>query len=273
MFSIYGGATEFNQWELDKLVTNPCMKEGDDVVFRNSTGETYVVRAFAQNGEVLVDVPNYILKTAGNILVDLVQNQDRHDDCRTTFAVKAANKPDDYDKKCTCNTPDRPVKSGGVTSWNDLTDKPFYSEKAFADIVWDGNIEGLVSVDDTYYKVSDAVLDDDAIKVGVITLSRSDGATEMPVSDIWEDAFSGVDVLNLDAVVFVRKENASDGYVSFPETGVYFAKLGKNTTTKFSAPETIKPIDPKYIVLTSPNGTKYNLSVSDSGTLSATEAN
>lgn len=108
MFSIYGGATEFNQWELDKLVTNPCMKEGDDVVFRNSTGETYVVRAFAQNGEVMADVPNYILQTAGNILVDLVQNQDRHDDCRTTFAVKAADKPDGYE--CTCNTPDRPVK-------------------------------------------------------------------------------------------------------------------------------------------------------------------
>lgn len=35
------------------------------------------------------------------------------------------------------------------------------------------------------------------------------------------------------------------------------------------ATETIKTIDPKFIVLTSPNGTKYNLSVSDDGTLSA----
>jgi len=36
--------------------------------------------------------------------------------------------------------------------------------------------------------------------------------------------------------------------------------------------ETIHPIDEKFIVLTSPNGTKYNLTVADDGTLSAVAA-
>lgn len=124
MFNIYGGATEFKQWELDKFVTNPCMKEGDEVVFRNSHGETYVVKAFAQNGEILADVPNYLLRTADNILVDLGQGLERHTECRTTFTVVAQDKPEGYE--CKYNVPDRPEKiSGGVSSWNDLTDKPF----------------------------------------------------------------------------------------------------------------------------------------------------
>lgn len=40
-----------------------------------------------------------------------------------------------------------PEGSGGVTSWNDLTDKPFYEDKAFEPIVWDGNTEGKESLD------------------------------------------------------------------------------------------------------------------------------
>ena len=71
MFTIYGGKQEFMQWDLDQFVTNPCMQEGDEVVFYNSHGATYVVKAFVQNGEVLADVPNYLLQMDGNILVDL----------------------------------------------------------------------------------------------------------------------------------------------------------------------------------------------------------
>ena len=122
MFIIYDGATEFNQWELNKLVMNSCMKEGDTVVFRNSHGETYVVKAFVQAGEIMADVPNYLLQTEGNILVDLGQGLERHTECRTTFTVVAKGKPEDYE--CPYNIPDRPVKTGGVASWNDLEDKP-----------------------------------------------------------------------------------------------------------------------------------------------------
>lgn len=111
MFSIYGGAAEFEQWELDKFVTNSCMKEGDEVVFRNSHGETYVVKAFAQGSEILADVPNYLLRTADNILVDLEQGNDRHPECRTTFTVVAQDKPDGYE--CKYNVPERQTASSG----------------------------------------------------------------------------------------------------------------------------------------------------------------
>ncbi len=140
MFKIYGGATEFKQWELDQMVTNPCMKAGDEVVFRNASGETYVVKAFEQNGEVVADVPNYLLQDALNILVDLEQGADKHDDCRTTFVVVAQDKPEGYD--CPCNLPDRPVKTaGGVSSWNDLTDKPFGTEIGMVEVLGETALE------------------------------------------------------------------------------------------------------------------------------------
>lgn len=124
MFEIYGGGTELKQWELNKTVTNPCMKEGDDVIFRNAHGQTYVVKAFEEGGVIQADVPNYLLQKSGNILVDLEQGLEHHTECRTTFTVVAQDKPENYD--CQCNVPDRPAKNvGGVSSWNDLTDKPF----------------------------------------------------------------------------------------------------------------------------------------------------
>ena len=47
----------------------------------------------------------------------------------------------------------------------------------------------------------------------------------------------------------------------------------KNGETWVETVEIVHAIDPKYIVLTSPNGTKYNLSVADDGTLSAVATN
>lgn len=132
MFKIYSGATEFKQWELDQMVVNDCMEVGDEVVFRNSNGETYVAVAFAQDGKILADVPNYLLKTAGNILVDMEQGADSRPACRTTFAVVAQDKPDGYE--CKYNIPDRHTKSGGVSSWNDLTDKPFGTETTMKEV-------------------------------------------------------------------------------------------------------------------------------------------
>lgn len=60
-----------------------------------------------------------------------------------------------------------------------------------------------------------------------------------------------------------------DGTV-YQMSGKYVEGMGY--TEVAGETETIHPIDPKFIVLTSPNGTAYNLSVSDDGTLSAVEA-
>ena len=56
--------------------------------------------------------------------------------------------------------------------------------------------------------------------------------------------------------------------------GTYVCRAGSKvyvTEVRGVVIETIHPIDPKYIVLTSSSGKKFNLSVDDSGTVSATE--
>lgn len=164
MFKIYGGDTEFKQWELDKLVTNSCMRAGDEVVFRNSHGETYVVRAFAKDGSVYADVPNYLLRTAGNILVDLGQGNERHTECRTTFTVTAAAKPEDY--KCDCNTPERYSSNGGDVDIDGLT------------IVRDAN--GKLSTAIGGYKeyTDDTTIFDTALFGGAIDISTEEEESE-----------------------------------------------------------------------------------------------
>lgn len=47
---------------------------------------------------------------------------------------------------------------GGVSSWNDLTDKPFGETTVMGDtLTWDGNTDGLSNVLGLFYKVSDAI--------------------------------------------------------------------------------------------------------------------
>ena len=95
MFAIYGGKQEFTQWDLDQLVTNPCMEEGSEVVFK-SRGKTYETTAFVMNGEVVADVPNFLLQEPCSITVDLGWGLDVRMECRTVFNVVEREKPVDY---------------------------------------------------------------------------------------------------------------------------------------------------------------------------------
>lgn len=125
MFKIYGGATEFNQWEQGKLLTNEHMVAGDRVLFRSGSGEAIPVQTKKQDDTVVVDVPNELLMCNANIVVDLVGRPT----CRTIFKVNAAERPADYEFVQNIVPPtDEPTGGsggGGVSSWNDLTDKPF----------------------------------------------------------------------------------------------------------------------------------------------------
>lgn len=71
MFTIYGGKTEFNQWEQGQMITNPNMAVGDKVRFWNASGETHPMIAYKHDGVIVVDVPNDLLQRASPILVDL----------------------------------------------------------------------------------------------------------------------------------------------------------------------------------------------------------
>lgn len=158
MFTIYGGKTEFQQWDLDQLVTNECMKAGDEVVFRNAHGETYVVKAFEQDGAILADVPNYLLMKDGNILVDLEQGLEHHTDCRTTFNVIAREKPEGYN--CECNIPNRETNNNGGGSGggaDSVTVTFTYADEDQHDLIADKTLEELAELYRSGKKI-DAVL-------------------------------------------------------------------------------------------------------------------
>lgn len=84
--------------------------------------------------------------------------------------------------------PDPAKPSGGVSSWNDLTDKPFYEETKVTEIPainieWDGNTEGREFLGDEsngFCKVSDDVFAESTIEPGwVVEYMGRDGKTQI----------------------------------------------------------------------------------------------
>ena len=99
-----------------------------------------------------------------------------------------------------------------------------YPKKRECNIEWDGNTEGLVSVLETLYKVSDLLPTDDELIGSTIELSNrkkqeitSDmlGATSEDITSIGKG-----DVL----IAVVKKDNAIIEDTTFPQKGTYFAK-------------------------------------------------
>lgn len=186
MFTIYGGKTEFEQWDLDQLVSNPCMKEGNEVVFKNSHGETYVTKAFKRGGEVLADVPNYLLQKHGNILVTLEQGADRHTECETIITVRAKDKPEDY--KCSGNIKERKQDAVGGGGGNTI----FYTSDG-STLYTDSNC----TVAATAQEVFDACWNGRAF----LTMPSQGMCTDISLHQ-WQDADGGVtDMTNVAGVI------------------------------------------------------------------------
>lgn len=184
MFHIYGGKTEFQQWETGQLVTCPHMEVGDAVVFR-AHGKAYAAKATQREVGVWADVPNYLLQEAGQIRVDLGWDANGHLDCRTYFEIAEQEKPEDY--SCDCNIEhgstiegfqvgkgmhisedgvlDAEVEpgAGGAKTWTDVAETPLR-------VTWDGDTEGreMISLQRmSFYKVSN----------DYITAEQADGFT------------------------------------------------------------------------------------------------
>lgn len=172
---------------------------------------------------------------------------------------------------------------GGASSWNDLTDRPFYEEiQTIEPIIWDGNTEGLVEVTlwndvydegydkGAYYKVSDKVFTNEQMKMMSIVCYDSDEDSEyvdVNIGEIWDDLVEQGNVsdelVRANGVVVVRKEGATNEDLVFPEVGVYFQKEerleetpgdGYDWKTYVSSfpseavnETTIKKIDDKYL--------------------------
>ena len=157
---------------------------------------------------------------------------------------------------------------GGVSSWNDLTDKPFYEETVMGDtLTWDGNTEGLYCVADMFYCVSEVV--------PTLGDLRKGGSL---VYDSTKYTFTSANVMNLsdlgagkDCAIIAVSDNIN-GYmagvafkagaaaylggasITFEKAGVYLRKgsmghtspLIINDYTGFEM-EKVTPIEPKYL--------------------------
>lgn len=165
----------------------------------------------------------------------------------------------------------------GVTSWNDLEGKPFGVETTVGftgetqTISFSTNDKGYAAKEDfTLYGESRAIEMDGVFYVGVNVTD------ERPIEPVNADVygygcwkFYDADGNYGGAIVIVSTAGYMDvtEFHEFPANSEITIEYGEGGEV-----ETVRPIDPKFIVLTSPNGTKYNLSVADDGTLSAVAA-
>lgn len=153
-----------------------------------------------------------------------------------------------------------------------------YPYKEGVTIEWDGNTDGRVVVARQCYKVSGTVFDN---LVGC-KVAYYIQAPDAP----GEQREAVVNGYSMDGGVYFYSVNVAEMGDSLPiiavvpeghstyEAGTYFCNMagGALYVTALVA-ETIHPMSEEFLpALTSPNGTKYKLTVADDGTLSAVAA-
>lgn len=155
---------------------------------------------------------------------------------------------------------------GGVSSWNDLTDKPFGETTVTKDaITWDGNTDGLYNVTGLFYHVSEAIPTLEDLQQGG---SLVFGGIEMPFTNSNVLDVSVVGMGN-DAILILNGSDPLAGVVlkagatvtmqgftvTFERAGIYFmnstaygAYTSSLTINNYEFVENkIKTLDPKYL--------------------------
>lgn len=156
-----------------------------------------------------------------------------------------------------------------------------YKEQSEQVIEWDGNTDGLTKVGSNWYKVSDIAFPDlngCKVTVNLGTMASLVGAdrvdAELNYAVAEGDLHGYTFTLNVDGESMEMGAVAviPEGSTNY-EPGTYFfaGANGSYYTERLTAmAETIHPMAPEFLpALTSPNGTKYQLTVADDGTLSA----
>lgn len=159
---------------------------------------------------------------------------------------------------------------GGVDSWNDLSDRPFYEGKAFEDVVWNGNTEGLTAVPATimgmqvyFYKVSDVVLTTEQLEGATLTASGVFSGESEPTT---QNASFNSETVNgsfcINSVMAICVAQANDelscpdmGFepTVFPEKGIWFLWTGEEVfgevayAMAFAAPYKVVQIADRFI--------------------------
>jgi hypothetical protein len=151
---------------------------------------------------------------------------------------------------------------GGVSSWHDLTDKPFGETTVMGDtLTWDGNTDGLTPIGDIMYHISDVIPTvEDLQNGGILTVNIGGELMSVPftvdiIIPMGENCVS-VMLEGMPFVVIAMSDSIDLGNgMILPKSGVYFlhmegemtvASLTLNGYAKFEATE-IKTIDKKYL--------------------------
>lgn len=169
------------------------------------------------------------------------------------------------------NVNDLPFYSG---SWEDLSDKPFWSEGPTI-VKWDKDTSGLaVSSDGTAYKVSDLKPSSTEVIGGKLTFSN--GSVVEITSDIVETGGYLYSIYY--GTVYVNTSNGSaysDAIgVTLPEPGIYLQKNAYNQVVSFSyGNEEIHQLDEKFIPDTIARISDISEQITVDSELSATSTN
>lgn len=297
MFQIYKGGTTFKQWSKGNKLVMDVLPVGADVLFYNETYSDSPIKSDVyeitnEDDEIIkvCDVPSALLTEVGKIKVCVGSvvtgkygvNHSMVGPREKYFEVEPADKPSNYVED--------PVPTGsGVSSWNQLTDKPFYKEvtvtKKPVDLslreYWQDDIaeEDIVRFSPgmqmyTYCKISDGTLSNDDVRKLSITMPWNGELKTINYSDLPDNEFiieddyvvvnSGmcpVTIIVRKPGVGVRVSNRNDyDLVLFNKVGFYIdGELSGPASIKTVEPvftfttETIKRMDPAYL----PEGVPY----------------
>lgn len=157
-----------------------------------------------------------------------------------------------------------------------------YPKNVVVDIEWDGNTEGLISSSNNRrFKVSNNIYTRDELIGATISVTYDDGNVQTYIMT-GEDVIETSNVIDLweGSVLVILEDNTYYNDVLFPKKGIYFCSVPPfpvpgtdiiepgNYTSKLST-SFIKHMSEDFMpLLTSPNGTKYKITVDDTGALS-----
>lgn len=239
---------EVQQWSSDEKVINPCMNEGDEVVFVNGKGKHIVTQAYRQDGVVVADIPNDFLQHKGNILAYLEQGKDRHKDCETTISVAACEKPSGY--KCVKN---EKVFPKNQANWNQndptkpdyVKNRPFWEENKTT-TVFDEIINIVDRWTDDHTPLPITIIAGNVYKVTIngntyATVAREDGYGSTYIGNVglwWEEEAYD------DGVPFVVGGDTGESacFVSLlAEDGAYGLKIENVVSDVHKIPEKYLP--------------------------------
>lgn len=145
---------------------------------------------------------------------------------------------------------------GGVTSWNDLTDKPFGEVPGEGVLEFNGDLTDreYVAINELcgYVKVSDKVLTESEVIGSTMTFSTVSENLTVSISADMVDSFpGGISVVDIDMTYITSVREPSDDYTA----GTYFLVLHgddgiycvRSISCLTEEKTVVKPIDEKYL--------------------------